>query len=47
MKQDKKTKVVDYSSLITRNKYGTVLSVPVSALRGYIRLHPVIKKEVK
>lgn len=46
----KDKKPVDYSAYITRNSRGTVLSVPVSALRGYIRILPTIKpakKEVK
>ena len=47
MKQTKKTKVVDYTPLITRNEKGTVLSVPISALKGFISIYPVIKKEVK
>jgi hypothetical protein len=43
----KDKKPVDYTSYITRNSKGTVLSVPVSALHGYIRILPTIKPSAK
>jgi hypothetical protein len=37
------TKPVDYTPLITRNEKGTVLSIPTSAISGWISIFPTIK----
>jgi hypothetical protein len=34
------TKPVDYTPLITRNEKGTVLSIPTSAISGWISIYP-------
>jgi hypothetical protein len=36
-------KPVDYTPLITRNEKGTVLSIPTSAISGWISIFPTIK----
>jgi hypothetical protein len=36
-------KTVDYTPLITRNEKGTVLSIPTSAISGWISIFPTIK----
>jgi len=47
MKKKTKVKQTDYRPLITRNARGTVLTVPVSALSGFISIYPNIKKAGK